>query len=52
MDSNRPTELRAYADHVRYLARGILDKEAKKNLNEYADELDARASALEEETKR
>ena len=43
-----PTELRDYADHVRQITRSFLDTETVIRLSAYADELEARANAVEE----
>jgi hypothetical protein len=40
-------ELRAEATHARHLARQILDRPAEANLIALAEELEARAAALE-----
>jgi hypothetical protein len=41
------TELRDYADHVRQITHSFLDTETVTRLSAYAEELDARADAVE-----
>lgn len=50
-DKRSAAELRAEAAHARRLARSIEPHEASRRLNEYADELEAQAKALEAKDK-
>ncbi len=43
-----PAALRARARHVRDLARSVLDERTQQELSRFANELDARAAAMEQ----
>ena len=47
--ADTPAALRERAEHARRLARGLVGDPAAERLNNFADELEERAAALERE---